>query len=129
MDRAAAQGLLDRVGPSLPDLVQEIGKLVLYVKDRPAILLDDVDACGGARATLRLWNGNGSSGGRDRKKALSVLDMLRTNGEPVEKLLPQLSRAIQKLCLGKALFNENTLGKKQVFDRLWIRLQDAPNGF
>jgi DNA polymerase-3 subunit delta len=129
MDRAAAQGLLDRAGPSLPDLVQELGKLVLYVQDRPAITMDDVDACGGARATLRFMEWERIVWRKDRKKALTVLEMLRTNGEPVEKLLPQLSRAIQKLCLGKALFNENTLGKKQVFDRLWIRLQDAQNDF
>ena len=129
MDRAAAQALLDAVGPSLPDLVQELGKLMLYVKDRPTIELKDVEACGGARATLKFMEWERILWRKERKKALAVLEMMRTNGEPVEKLLPQLSRAIQKLCLGKALLSENKLGKKQVFDRLWIRLQDAQADF
>ncbi|MBK8575081.1 MAG: DNA polymerase III subunit delta [Elusimicrobia bacterium] len=129
MDRAAAQALLDAVGPSLPDLVQEIGKLVLYVKDRPSIALEDVEACGGTRATMRFMEWERSLWRKDRVKSLGLLELMRSNGDPTEKLLPQLSRAIQKLCLGKALFGENTLAKKQVFDRLWIRLQDAQTDF
>lgn len=129
MDRQAAQALLDTVGPSLPDLVQELGKLVLYVKDRPVLLAEDVDACAGARATLRFMEWERILWRKDRKKALAVLDLLRANGEPAEKLLPQVCRAIQKLCLGKALLNENKVPKKQVFERLWIRLQDAQSDF
>jgi DNA polymerase-3 subunit delta len=129
MDHAAAQSLLDRVGPSLPDLVQELGKLVLYVKDRPVITTEDVESGGGARSTLRFMEWERALWQKDRRKALGVLEMMRTQGEPPEKLLPQLTRAIQKLCLGKALFMEKKLGKKQVFDRLWIRLQDAQMDF
>lgn len=129
MDRAAAQALLDAVGPSLPDLAQELGKLLLYAKDRPAISLGDVEAFGGARAALKFMEWERILWRKERRKALAVLEMMRANGEPAEKLLPQLCRAIQKLCLGKALFNENKLGKKQVFERLWIRLQDAQADF
>jgi DNA polymerase-3 subunit delta len=129
IDRLAAQALLDAVGPRLPDLVQEIGKLLLYIKDRPTVTLDDVDACGGTRATMRFMEWERVLWRRDRVKSLSLLEMMRNNGEPSEKLLPQLCRAIQKLCVGKALFNENTLAKKQIFDRLWIRLQDAQADF
>lgn len=129
MDRTAAQSLLDRVGPSLPDLVQELEKLVLYVKDRPLITTDDVVSSGGARSILRFMEWERILWQKDRSKALGVLEILRTQGEPVEKLLPQVSRAIQKLCLGKALLMEKKLGKKQVFERLWIRLQDAQMDF
>lgn len=129
MDRAAAQSLLDAVGPSLPDLAQELGKLALYVADRPSITREDVAACVGDRSTLRFMEWERVLWRKDRVKALELLEILRGQGEPVEKLLPQVTRAVQKLCLGKALLGENRLGKKQVFERLWIRLQDAQADF
>jgi DNA polymerase-3 subunit delta len=125
MDRASAQALLDAVGPRLPDLVQELEKLKLYVKDRPAITLEDVEACGGARSTLRFMEWERILWRKDRTKALALLEVMRNNGDPAEKLLPQLIRAIQKLCLGKALLTENRVGKKQAFDRLRVGLMDA----
>ncbi|MBL8023084.1 MAG: DNA polymerase III subunit delta [Elusimicrobia bacterium] len=125
MDRAAAQALLDAVGPRLPDLVQELEKLKLYVKDRPSITMEDVDVCGGTRSTLRFMEWERVLWRKDRVKALSLLELMRNNGDPAEKLLPQLIRAIQKLCLGKALLTENRVGKKQVFDRLRVGLLDA----
>lgn len=129
MDRRAAQLLVEQAGPGLPDLVQELGKLVLYAADRGAITVDDVAAVVGDKSSLRFMEWERALWRKDRARSLSILDVLRAQGEPPEKLLPQLIRAVQKLCLGKALLGEKNMPKKQVFDRLWIKLQDTQAEF
>ncbi|MBK8871229.1 MAG: DNA polymerase III subunit delta [Elusimicrobia bacterium] len=129
MDRRAAQALVEQAGPALPDLVQELGKLALYAKDRPALTLADVAAVVGDKSSLRFMEWERALWRKDRARSLSIVEVLRAQGEPAEKLLPQLIRAVQKLCLGKALMSEKNMSKKQVFDRLWIKLQDTQAEF
>jgi DNA polymerase-3 subunit delta len=129
VDRRAAQLLVEQAGPGLPELVQELRKLVLYASGRAAITVDDVAAVVGDKSSLRFMEWERALWRKDRARSLSILEVLRGQGEPAEKLLPQLIRAVQKLCLGKALLNEKNLPKKQVFDRLWIKLQDTQAEF
>lgn len=129
LDRPTAQLLVEQAGPGLPELVQELGKLVLYAKDRPTITVDDVAAVVGDKAAVRFMEWERALWRKDRAGSLSILEVLRTQGDPPEKLLPQLIRAIQKICLGKALFSEKALPKKQLFDRLWIKQMDTQAEF
>jgi DNA polymerase III delta subunit len=60
---------------------------------------------------------------------LSLLETLRGQGEPAEALLPQAIRAIQRLCLGKALLNERAVDRAQMFERFRLRMRDVQEDF
>lgn len=129
MDRETAQTLLDTVGPSLSDLVQEIRKLELFTKDRPLITSEDVTRVCGERISLRFMEWERALWLRQRGKALALLETLRQQGEPVMALLSQVTRAVQKLVLGKTLFHEKKITRMDVFKQLKIGLLDAQNDF
>lgn len=125
MDRTAAQALLDAVGPSLPDLYQEIGKLALYVKEKPAITVEDVAALKGERVSFQFMEWDRSIWLRDRARALDILTVQRNQGETSEGLLPQAIRAIQKLWMAKALGQEHRGQEREMFERLRIKSLDV----
>jgi DNA polymerase-3 subunit delta len=119
----AARTLLDAVGPNLPDLAQEIEKLILYVKDAPSIETRDVEAMGAASRTLHfmewdraLWSGR-------RERVLELARVLKEQGQPPEALLAQTSKAFQKLLLAKALRAEK-VPPLDMWERLWIKTRE-----
>ena len=124
----AAEALLESTGPSLPELAQEIEKLVLYVKDSALINRADVEASGGGNRTLgfmewdrALWRG-------DRVKSLELLALLKEQGQSPEVLMGHLAHAFQKLILGKALKSEGT-PTTEMWNRLGIRIRGAQGDF
>jgi DNA polymerase-3 subunit delta len=125
MDRAAADALLDAVGPSLPDLYQEIGKLALYVKDRPAITVEDVGALRGERVSFQFMEWDRALWRRDRVKALSVMTTQKDLGDSAEGLLPQVVRAVQKVWMAKALFQEKRGDDRAIFEALRVKSLDV----
>jgi DNA polymerase-3 subunit delta len=125
MDRAAADALLDAVGPSLPDLYQEIGKLALYVKDRPAISVEDVGALRGERVSFQFMEWERALWRRDRKKSLGVLTAQKERGDSVEGMLPQVVRAVQKIWMAKALFLEKKGDDRAIFETLRVKSLDV----
>lgn len=137
-DRAAAAGktmgpdaartLLELVGPNLPDLAQEIEKLLLYVKDARTIEASDVEAMGGGSRTLQFMALDRALWLRDKAKALELLEVLRAQGQPPEALLSQTARAYQKLLMGKALKSEGVSGA-EMWERLWLRMRDPQKDF
>lgn len=135
VERAAAQGkkmglpaaraLLETVGPSLPDLSQEVAKLALYAKDRADLTAEDVAAVStGGRAGFHFMEWERVLWSRDRTRALGVLEEKRGQGEAAEALLPQFIKAVQRLALAKALFAEKR-PRLEIFEKLWIRLRDV----
>jgi DNA polymerase-3 subunit delta len=124
----AAEALLELTGPSLPDLAQEVEKLILYVKDRPLIALSDVEACGGGNRTLGFMEWDRALWRRDRAKSLEVMAFLKAQGQAPEALLARLARAFQKLILGKALKAEGT-PPTEMWNRLGIRVRGAQGDF
>jgi DNA polymerase-3 subunit delta len=124
----AAEALLELTGPGLPDLAQEIEKLVLYVKDRPLISLADVEATGGGNRTIGFMEWDRALWRRDRAKSLELLAFLKAQGQAPEALLAHLARAFQKLILGKALKAEGT-PPTEMWNRLQIRVRGAQGDF
>jgi DNA polymerase-3 subunit delta len=124
----AARALLDAIGPNLPDLAQEIEKLVLYVKDAPAIQAADVEAMGGGNRTLQFMEWDRALWSRDREQALSLMQVMRAQGQPPEALMSQAARAFQKLLLGKALKAEK-MPLMEMWDRLWIKTREPRQAF
>jgi len=125
MDRAAAEALLEAVGPRLPDLYQEIAKLALYVKDNPAITTADVAALRGERVSFQFMEWERALWRRDRAKSLAVLTAQKELGESPEALLPQVVRAVQKMWMAKALFQERRGDDRAVFEALRVKSLDV----
>lgn len=128
MSADGARALLEAVGPSLPDLAQEIEKLVLYVKDKPRIEVPDVEAMGGGNRTLQFMEWDRTLWSKDKEKTLNLLQIMRSQGESPEGLLSQTARAYQKLLMGKALKAEK-VPVMEMWDRLWIRTREPQRAF
>ncbi len=129
MNASAAGALLEAVGPSLPDLVQELKKLALHANDAADITAADVAALSsGGRAGFHYMEWERALWNKDQVRAVNLLEALRSQGEVPETLLPQFIRAVQRLFLGKALFKEGR-PKIEVFERLWLKLRDAQRDF
>lgn len=128
MSLEAARALLEAVGPSLPDLAQEIEKLALYVKDKPRIEVPDVEAMGGGNRTLQFMEWDRTLWSKNKTKTLELLSVMRAQGESPEGLLSQTARAYQKLLLGKALKSEK-VSTMDMWERLWIRTREPQKAF
>ncbi len=125
--REAVHALLEAVGPNLQDLSHELEKLCLYVNDRKTIELSDVEASGGQQKTLQFMEWDRAFWQKDSVKALGLLNMMRSQGQPPEALLAQLVRIFQKIFLGKTLVAEKK--QSEMWDRLWIRLRQPQQEF
>lgn len=129
MPAPAARLLLELMGPSLPDLSQEVNKLALYVGERSEITVDDVaQVSSGGRAGFRFMEWERAFWKKEGARTLQLLESLREQGEAPEALFPQLVRALQRLMLGKALLSEGK-PRAEVFERLWLRLRDAQEDY
>lgn len=125
MSLSAARALVESVGPSLPDLAQEVAKLVLYVGAKADIAPEDVQAAsGGGRAGFYFMEWERSLWTRDRVRALRLLEQRREQGEAAEALLPQMIKAFQRLAQAKALFGERR-PRAEVFEKMWIKSRDT----
>jgi DNA polymerase III delta subunit len=121
--------VLFRSGAQPAELAQEIEKLCLYVKDRPRISDEDVRATvQNQRGELNFLEWDRALWRRDRTQALKLMEILRAQGQPPEALLAQLSRAFQRLLLGKALFAEK-VDRQEIWGRLWIKLREPQAEF
>jgi DNA polymerase-3 subunit delta len=116
----AARLLLEAVGPNLPELVQEIEKLFLYVKDGPRIEASHVEEMGGGSRALQFMEWDRALWSRDRVKALALSRMMRAQGQAPEAILAQTVKAYQKLLTVKALRAEK-VPLPEIWERLWIR--------
>jgi DNA polymerase III subunit delta len=110
----AARALVDLAGGQLPDLAQEIDKLVLYAGGRKVITEADVEALapeGRALAFLEfdraVWRG-------DAAEVLRLLESRRAAGEPPEAVLAALARIYRRLFLAKTLLAEKKASREDV---------------
>jgi DNA polymerase-3 subunit delta len=129
MTPAAARALLESVGPNLQDLSHEVEKLSLYVKDRPAVDLADVQALGSGNRTLQVLEFDRAFWRKDRAKALSLMEVLRAQGQTSEGLLAQVVRIYQRLMMGKALASDKSVSREEMWNRLWIRTRQPQEEF
>jgi DNA polymerase-3 subunit delta len=130
MDLAAARALVEAVGGSPADLAQEVDKLVLYVKDRPAVTAEEVlRVAGGGQRALQFMEWERALWRRDRKSALGLMTHMKARGQAPESLLVQAARAFQKLALGKAFLAAKNTDRAELWNRLWIRTREPQEDF
>lgn len=94
---AAANLLLELVGPDMGLLDQELTKLAVYVGSAPAIRAEDVDRLVGSSRAEVIWKifdviGAGQSG-----EALTILDRLLEQGEDAMRILGAFSMQLRRL--------------------------------
>ncbi len=101
-----AKTLVENVGPSLPDLLQELEKLSLQLKGKSTIDMADVESIQSDTRVLQYMELDRALWRRDRAKVLSLLETLRHQGQKSEGFPPRLAGIYRKLFLAKALISE-----------------------
>ena len=97
LEPAAAQFLTETIGGDSGMLRNELEKLCSYVGDAAVITLADCrEVCSRTPETVS-WEFTGAIVGRDRPRALRLLDIMLRRGEPEIRLMYALSGEFQKL--------------------------------
>jgi len=94
---AAAELLVELVGPEMGLLDQELLKLAIYVGDRKRIDVEDVDKLVGRGRSQDTWKIFDAIGAGEAKTALNILDRLLDQGEEPIRLLGAFSKQLRQL--------------------------------
>ena len=97
LDPAAAQFLTETIGGDSGLLRNELEKLCSYVGEAAVITLADCRAVCSRTPETVSWEFTGAIVGRDRPRALRLLDIMLRRGEPEIRLMYALSGEFQKL--------------------------------
>jgi DNA polymerase-3 subunit delta len=94
---AAAELLVELVGPEMGLLDQELLKLAIYVGDRPGIEVDDVDRLVGSSRAETTWKIFDAIGAGQTAEALTILNRLFDQGEEPLKILGGFGYQLRRL--------------------------------
>lgn len=97
IEPAAAGFLTETIGGDSGLLHNELEKICCYVGDAPEIRLEDCRAVVSRTPETVSWEFTGAIVGRDRPRALRLLDIMLRQGEPEIRLMYALSGEFQKL--------------------------------
>jgi DNA polymerase-3 subunit delta len=127
----ALSELVANVGPNLPQLESELGKLALYVGDRVDITINDVTAIVTRNKHARAFALADALGDRDLPRLLRCLDeelwSIKTDPKKsVIGLLYGLIAKVRVLILLKELLNSGLLKAEGDFNRFKSQLERVP---
>lgn len=97
LGRREASVLVETLGANLGQIEQEVGKLAVFVGDRPSISSDDVAAATANLAEAVGWDLTAGLAARDASKTLEALHRLREGGDDPRKLLGLISWQMREL--------------------------------
>jgi DNA polymerase-3 subunit delta len=97
LEKAAAQLLVELVGPEPGILASEIEKLIVYVGDKRVIRDDDVACMVGAGRVQAIWRVLDSATTGQSSQALTDLDRLLASGENAVGLLSAMSWSLRRI--------------------------------
>lgn len=120
LEPAAAQFLTETIGGDSGLLRNELEKLCSYVGDAAVITLADCrEVCSRTPETVS-WEFTGAIVGRDRARALRLLDIMLRQGEPEIRLMYALSGEFQKLIQTRLAMKQLKLSRvtPRTFDSL-----------
>jgi DNA polymerase III subunit delta len=123
--------LISRIGPNARQLDSEVEKLSLYVGDRPAIGLEDVDAVCVRNKTARAFALGDALGDRDLPRLLRRLDEefweMKFNSQKSEiGLLYGLIAKVRALLLLKEMLREGWIKADGDYNRFKAQLERVP---
>jgi DNA polymerase-3 subunit delta len=108
----AAETLVVLVGGALRELNSEVAKLIAYVGDRPAITVDDVHAVASHVAEATVFELMDAVGHRQAERALRLLQVVLTEGEPPVRVLFMLGDQIRMLVKTKVLMDRRATARE-----------------
>jgi len=94
---AAAQLLVELVGPEMGLLDQELAKLSIYVGAKPKIEAEDVDRLVGSSRSESTWKIFDAIGQGNAREALGILDRLFEQGEEPMRMLGAFAMQLRRL--------------------------------
>jgi DNA polymerase-3 subunit delta len=103
---AAAQLLVELVGPEMGLLDQELAKLSIYVGAKAKIEAEDVDRLVGSSRSESTWKIFDAIGQGNAREALGILDRLFEQGEEPMRMLGAFAMQLRRLAQATRLANQ-----------------------
>lgn len=101
IDNNAARYFIEACGTNMQDLINEIRKLIEYVRENGTITVKDIDLLSIKQIDTVIFDLTDNLGKKDTKKAMDVLNNLIYQKEPIQKILITLYNHFKKLYIVK----------------------------
>jgi DNA polymerase-3 subunit delta len=126
MDPDAARELVDALGGDLMMVSAELEKLMLYVGDKKKITLGDVETMVLAAKQRSLYELTDAISGKDRVKALTVLDALLTTAEGDDAAIGHLYMLAKTFRQMLVILERNVRDQRTLWAALWQGFRVPP---
>lgn len=126
VDQDAARELMDALGADMMMVSGELEKLILYVAGKKHITLADVETMVLAAKQRSLYELTDAISGKDKARALSVLDALLSSGEGEDAAighLYMLSRTFRQMLV---IVEKNVRDSRTIWQALWQGFRVPP---
>jgi DNA polymerase-3 subunit delta len=117
----AARQLIDLVGSDTNDLSRELEKLALYLGERKTVEPPDLETLRSEGRALQYMELDRAFWKRDTAQALTLLEILRGQGEEPVAVLAKLVWAYRRMFLAKTVLSENKNDWEAVWERLRVK--------
>ncbi len=117
----ACQLIQNYVGRSLREIYNEIEKLFIYVGDKKAIDVDDINAIVGMSRQFNVFELQNAIGAKNISRALEILTHMLNAGEQPTSIIVMLTRYFQKLWL-----MQDCLARHMSDDDIAVALKISP---
>ena len=117
VDRAACRYLAELLGTSIPDILTEVRRLIIFIGDRKELALADVEGQVAATRTHTVFEFVDALGRRDARQALGVLNRLMEGGIKSDRktdvqaipliLVSLLHRQVRNMLLAQSLVKDH----------------------
>lgn len=125
MNRTVGTAFLEKVGANTRDIINEVGKLALYLGDRKEAGLEDIEAITSPSRKAISWDLADAFGRRDLKKAIQVTRQLLFQKENEIGLIMGLHGRVKDLMIYRQALDEGWLNKGGKWSKLPSEAENA----
>jgi len=126
IDSDAARELVDALGGDMTMISSELEKLVLYAGDRKKITLGDVETMVLAAKQRSLYELTDAISGKDRSRALNILDAILTSGDGEEAAIGHLYMLARTFRQMLVILEKNVRDSRAIWQALWQGFRVPP---
>jgi len=126
IDSDAARELVDALGGDMTMISGELEKLILYAGDRKKITLGDVETMVLAAKQRSLYELTDAITGKDRSRALNILDAILASGDGEEAAIGHLYMLARTFRQMLVILEKNVRDSRAIWQALWQGFRVPP---